>query len=171
MSRSKPNVLLLCGVIFLSVGLVTLVVGYLLLRGLAAGLQGYSEGNTEILPFIFFLTGGIAAAVGAGLLIKLSLDANRKNRLMRGGYYVTASITGFPADFAVTVNGRPTYYLECAWQDPETGTVHVFKSDNLMMNPSEIVTQKTVKVYLEQGGGYKHYHVDTASVLPEIQMH
>ena len=58
---------------------------------------------------------------------------------------------------------------ECHYEDPATGTLHVFKSRDLFFYPAELEDQE-IKVYVEQGN-MDHYYVDVESVVPDIQVH
>lgn len=57
-----------------------------------------------------------------------------------------AEIMGFPPDYSLLVNGRPTYQVECKYVDPLTQTPYIFLSQNIARNPFRI-NQKTVRVY------------------------
>lgn len=167
----KVKVLFMCGCVFAFTGAIILAIAFFLMTGKAEGFQGYSWGNTEILPFVFLLTGGISLAVGLGIILKWFQSATTKKRLLRDGNYVNAIITGAPVDYSVMVNGWPTYRIECQYTDPTTGIVHIFRSENLTVDPSEIIQEREVKVYVEKGGGFKHYYVDIDPILPKITVH
>ncbi|MDE6590515.1 MAG: hypothetical protein K2K53_09290, partial [Oscillospiraceae bacterium] len=94
-----------------------------------------------------------------------------KRRLLEQGTYVTAEITGFPADYTVMVNGWPSYRVECSYLDPRTKTVHVFYSEPLRIDPVRYVTGQTARVYVDKDSDYQDYFVDVGPLLPRIKRH
>ena len=160
----------LCGAIFSLIGAVFLTVGGFLFVNLDA-LARHGEGNVAMLPLVFGLLGAIMAAVGVFLLVLAGRGKRKAKRLMERGEWVTARITGFPIDYRVTINGMPSYRIQCSYRDPETGTVHLFESMCLRVDPAEYVTAETVRVYLDSRKGYRDYYVDALSVLPPIERH
>jgi len=127
------------------------------------------SGDVRILPLIFggigllFLLSGLAVAV-ARLHRRL-----RARRIVNAGYYVTAEVADLRVNFSVQVNGRSPYVMECHYQDPETGVLHVFDSRPLYYCPAELIG-KPVRVYVEEGN-FGHYYVDADSILPEVERH
>lgn len=168
--NSASKVFLLCGGIFALCGSVSLTVTVFILKNMDM-LRQNGQGDVEILPFIFGLTGTVALGVSIAIFAVFYKKASVRKRLLEAGYSVTANITGFPADYSVRVNRMPTYRMECSYQDPSTGVVHIFRSEPLVYNPAPYVTQRTVCVYVERNSGYKTYYVDADSVLPETQRH
>lgn len=168
--KSGANVLLLCGAIFTVVGGVILTIGVM-----AAVNWDYvvthGQGDADLLPVIFIIMGSISAALGIALLALYIRRRLIKQRLIRQGDHVYAEITAIPMDYSVRVNGWPTYRIECSWLDPATNTLHVFRSENLLIDPACRVTQTTVRVYVDRNGDFRHYYVDVDSVLPEIRRH
>jgi uncharacterized membrane protein len=172
MSRweAGPKVYLLCGVIFSVVGVMMLVV-----CGVTATHMDYvmthGRGDVQLLPLIFGVVGVICVLVSVILAVVFFRSAQKKKRLLERGEYVIANITGFPIDYRMTVNGRPTYRIECSYQDPRTGVLHIFQSENLFIDPAYCVNAETVRVYVDRERDYKDYYVDAAPLLPEIRRH
>lgn len=167
---SASKIYLLCGMIFVLTGSVVLIVAVFLARNMNY-IKAHGEGNVKILPFIFAFTGGVAFLTGIAVLTLYFKKRAVRSRLIQNGDYVMADITGAPADYRVRVNRIPTYRLECCYQDPVTSVLHVFKSDNLLMDPSRYLSAKTVRVYVDRKSGYQEYYVDIESILPEIRRH
>lgn len=167
-----PRTYLLCGCIFSGVGAVLLAVGVLLFAGGSVSRGGFHQNRmSAFLPVLFLLMGLLMAGIGVGILRWWREKKERKNRLLQAGYFVNADITGFPIDYRVTVNGMPTYQVECSYQDPASGTVHIFRSDNVFVDPAYCVNAKTVRVYVDPKSGYREYYVDVDPILPNIQRH
>ena len=170
MKGAASRVYLICGCVFGAVGLIFLVVGGLVLANLEA-LAATGQGDVRLLPPIFGGLGALMLAAGV-LFIALLVRAKRKiKRLVERGEYVTADIVGFPVDYRVTINGRPTYCVECSYRDPATGVVHVFRSRGLSIDPERYVTAATVRVYVSKESGYRDYYVDIDPILPRVELH
>ena len=122
-TASTSKIYLLCGFIFAFVGSLFVFISGFLTRNLT-NLETHSRGNVKILPVIFALVGITELLVACALFFFLYRKASLKRKLLRDGNYIMADITGFPADYSVRVNRRPTYRLECGYQDPKTGIIH-----------------------------------------------
>lgn len=167
--NAESKVYLLCGCIFCAVGLLFLALCGLMVTHMDSMIKN-SEGDVRFLPVIFGFVGGIIAIVGAAVLIWYGRSKRKVNRLLERGEYIVANIIGFPIDYRVTINGRPTYRVECSYQDPATGTLYVFQSKNVFIDPAYCVTAETVRVYVDKRSGYKDYYVDVDPILPQIEM-
>lgn len=168
--RTGSKVYLLCGLIFTLTGAASVAAAVLMAANMDVVIR-HGRGDVEALPLIFGLTGGIALVLGI-VLLALCLRASRtKRRLLERGESILAEITDFPLDYNVRVNGWPTYRVECSYQDPRTGTVHVFLSDNMRFDPSRYVTKRTVRVYVDKSAGFDDYYVDVDAILPDIRRH
>lgn len=165
-----PKVYLLCGIIFTLVGTVTFALAFFLAANMDEIII-HGRGDVELLPLIFWGTGGVALVIGAALLVFCWKAGQAKRRLLELGTYVTAEITDFPVDYSVMVNGWPTYRVECSYLDLKTRTMHVFRSEPLRIDPVRYVTQQTVRVYVDKESGYQDYFVDIESLLPDVRWH
>lgn len=168
--NTQADAVLLCGRIFTPIGIIALV-----LAGVMAGNMDYiiahGEGDVKLIPWIFGFTGGVATVIGIVLLVHSVRRQIKKRWLIENGESVIAKITAVPYDYAVRVNGWPTFKVECCYTDPTTRVVHVFESENLLLDPAYYIDQSTVRVYVDRESGYKDYYVDIDSILPEIQRH
>ena len=169
-TASTSKIYLLCGFIFAFVGSLFVLISIFLARNLV-NLESHSRGNVKALPVIFALVGIAEIFVACILFSFLYRKASLKRKLLRDGDYIMADITGFPVDYSVRVNRRPTYRMECSYQDPKTGTVHIFNGENFLFNPSAYISQRKIRVYVDRESDYAQYFVDTASVCPEIKRH
>lgn len=167
---ASTKVFLLCGCIFLAVGVIFLAVCAAALANMDA-LTANRRNDEKFLPLIFGSIGIVTTGVGAALLVWIRRKKKRIDRLLERGEYVIAKITGFPVDYQVTVNGWPTYRVVCSYQDPMTGTVHIFQSSSLLIDPANCVTAETVRVYVDRKSGYQDYYVDVAPLLPRVEYH
>ena len=121
----------------------------------------------------FFLAFGIMGVtflgVGIGFLAAMAKKRRQKKFLLERGNYIMANIMETRTNFSVQVNGHYAYEVLCRYRD-YNGTVHVFKSPMLWVDPAQLLTADRVRVYVD-GDDYDHYYVDIESVLPQIQMH
>ena len=165
LSKAQNPALLICGAVFLLIGVPFVVIG------IAVGLNGNFESQTEALGFLltFCLMGGIFAVLGA---VFLGLEGKtRKNRaaLLDGGNYVMAEVVTSQQDYSVNVNGRCGWRLICQYKAND-GTVHQFKSRLLWFDPMGLLLDTRVPVYTD-GEDFRHYYVDVDSVLPKVEIH
>ena len=172
MSRldAGSKVFLLCGCIFLVVGLFFLTACGVALAHMDE-LMADRQNDGRLLPLIFGGIGALTAGIGGALLVWLRRQKREIDRLLERGEYVMANITGFPADYRVTINGRPTYRVECSYLDPGTGVLHVFQSRGMLIDPAYCVSAETVPVYVDRESGYQSYYVDVDAVLPQVRRH
>ena len=166
--ETGPRVILLCGVIFLGVGILFLVLtGWMVTH--PQDLEANGRGAVWMLPLIFGGLGAVCTVVGALVLRWQRRSQQKTRRLLERGDYVLADITSFPIDPRMTVNGLPTFRVECSYRDPMTNTMYVFQSRNVFPDPSRSVTAKTVRVYVDRSSGYRDYYVDVDSILPRVK--
>ena len=169
-TRNEANVVLLCGAVFAGVGVLILTAGIAAAANMDY-LMAHGEGDVRLLPVIFILIGGVFTVLGSSFLVYYIRKRRIRRRLIQEGSCIFAEITAIPVDYSVRVNGWPTYRIECSWQDPSTKILHVFRSENLLIDPACCVTQTAVRVYVDRDSGFQHYYVDVSSVLPEIKQH
>lgn len=110
--------------------------------------------------------------IGFFLLRLYGNEQKKIRRLLERGEYVMADITGFPINYHNRINGIPTYFVKCTYQDPATGTIHVFRSRyiSIALLPQKIKAD-TVRVYVDRSKGYQDYYVDVDSILPHVVRH
>jgi len=169
-TNTRANVFLLCGCVFTLVGVIFLFASIMMAANMDYVIA-HGRGDVQLLPAIFAFTGGTAVIVGVILFTVCVKQSRMRRKLIRGGDYVVADITGIPFDYSVRVNGWPTFRIECCYRDPRSGAVHIFRSDALLIDPAYYVTQSTVRVFVDRDSDYRHYYVDVDSILPEIKQH
>ncbi|WP_085901275.1 DUF3592 domain-containing protein [Kiloniella majae] len=116
-------------------------------------------------PLILGVIGFIFSAFGIGLSVYFYKKEKLKNYLLRHGSHVTARIDSITENTSVRVNGRYPFQITAQWQDPVSGTLHLFKSDNIWFNPTDHIQRDTVTVLVDQSDPEK-YFVDL-SFLPK----
>lgn len=158
------------GCIFCAVGLFLLWICGALSANMTF-LANRGDGNVRFLTLIFGITGGISTVVGAAILIWRFCVKRKRNRLLKHGECIQAHISGFPIDERFTMNGRPSFCIECNYTDPQTGIVHTFQSEKVFINPAFCVKAEAVQVYVDKQSDYKNYYVDIDSLLPKIMQH
>ena len=141
---------------------------------LAAGITIYlSLGNRFDGAILFlYIFGGVGALfllVGLPFVIAFINKKKRCNRLLKEGNYVMAEVSEITRNYNVRVNNRRPYIVKCAYRDGY-GNVHIFKSRNILYDPSTILKDNMVKVYVD-GENYKHYYMDLDEVLPNVIEH
>ncbi len=124
---------------------------FLSLWGGPAGLGG--------LGTVFFLVGG-------GILLGRRLSAARGERLQRYGTPVVTEYQGVERNTCLSINGQHPWRIVTQWQDPRTGTLHLFHSQNLWFDPTRHINKKQITVYVDRKAP-KHHHMDV-SFLPKL---
>jgi len=152
------------GFIFAPMGLIFLAVGLL-------ACSSIPEAGERLAFLICFAgIGGIFLAVGLMLLL-LELRRRAKQRAAyEGGYYVMGRIAGLRTNARVNMNGSHPVVMEVHYEDPDTGTVHVYYSRYLYVHVEDILTGSEVPVYIDRGDDRVGF-VDVDAVLPRIEVH
>lgn len=118
---------------------------------------------------VFVIPGVVLVFAGAMIIL---LDIRKKQvakKVMKDGNYVLAEVIEVMDDYSNRINGRPSFVVKCQYVD-SIGTVHIFKSDNLEMNPSVYLNSQLVKVYVNEDN-FDNYHVDIEGSMQNIQYH
>lgn len=168
MCRAGQYISLICGSVFLLVGVVFTGTGVWLLSNQRL-LYHYGTGDVIAMLCILLLLGVLLVTVGSGLFVHRWRQAREKQRLLEEGFYVTATITDVIPDFRTRVNYMPTYKVKCTYYDSETGACRVFYSDNILCDPSDFPKGMAMHVYVSKHE-YKTenspYYVDVESIFP-----
>ena len=160
-----------CGCVFSVVGVI-FIITFLLVMSHWETVVINGRGAVWLNPVTFGIQSVIMLVIGFLLLRLYSNEQKKIRRLLERGEYVMADITGFPINYHNRVNGIPTYFVECTYQDPASGTVHVFRSRDIgIAFLPEKITAKTVRVYVDGSRGYQDYYVDVDSILPHVVQH
>lgn len=112
---------------------------------------------------LFFLIGG------TGLLVKAKRGSLAK-KLKINGTVVYATYTETVYNSSYHVNGKSPYNIICVWDNPADGNKYIFKSDNIWVNPENIIMEKniqTIPVYIDPNN-LKKYYVDVDSILNNV---
>lgn len=163
--KNKTNVWQLLGKIF---GWISL--GLILLGGILI-LVLWRVNSSFGLVF-----GGSYAAVGAmfglfalGMFLFYKSGEEKKKKLMESGHYVTAEIVDIDVNLYQTVRigsmEMHPYFIVCSYVDGN-GQEYTFRSKNLYYNPSGLLRNSRLKVYVDLEKPHKYY-VDTDEILPE----
>lgn len=110
--------------------------------------------------------GLVFAAVGGGMTLFPFLRARRNAELRQSGLPTPTAFQSVRLNSRLRVNGRHPYQIVTQWLNPETGKLHVFHSENLWFDPSELVARREITVYLDRNDP-KRYWMDV-SFLPRL---
>jgi hypothetical protein len=98
---------------------------------------------------MFLGLGGLAASVGLVAVVMGARKKRMKHRLLDRGVTVAA-------DFASVDRGEPMvegeakpWVIVCQWLNPDTGKMHVFKSDAIQFDPTAYVKRDKIDVRLD----------------------
>jgi len=110
--------------------------------------------------------GLVFGLVGGGMVLFGILKGRSKAYLEEHGTEVLAKFASVEQNTSLTVNGRNPFRIVCQWQHPQTGELHMFRSDNLWFDPSDHIQQEAVPVLVDESN-LKRYWVNT-SFLPKL---
>lgn len=156
--KNGKSVLKFLGIVFLIIGIAGGITGFLL----ALFVPG-------VLLFGIIFGGVLTLFALAGSICLIIYAMTDSRNLLQKGKYVYAEIV----DIDVKVNQQihvdritmNPYYIICKYTTPD-GTEYFFKSKSLLYNPSALVQDKQLKVYVDLEKPRKYY-VDTSSILPD----
>ena len=105
-------------------------------------------------------------AIGGGIACVGLLARRRATWLQTHGTPVDTQFTAVELNKSIRVNGRNPFRIISQWQDPATAKVHIFRSENVWLDPSDHIATRTIKVLIAPGNPRK-YLVDL-SFLPKL---
>ena len=160
----EPSPLFVVGLVFLLFGISALLVALPVLLHVKN-----ADPDVRFLPFIFLGLGIIFLIVGITCMTVLCRRRSRNEQLVKNGFYVTARARDIYPNENVRINGRSPFVLECHYKDPTTGTVHVFKSENIMFYPID-AKDTDIRVYVDPQNPDRYY-VDTSNLTDSVIIH
>lgn len=119
--------------------------------------------------FLSLLLGsfGLIFLLGSLVFTLPELFASRRRAwLKRSGQSVLARVLEVQRNPLSTLNGVPAWHLICQWQNPASGAVHLFHSEDLWFDPQPFLRGTTLSVLIDPKNP-RRYSVDT-SFLPQL---
>lgn len=110
--------------------------------------------------------GLVFALAGGGMIYLPRRAAERRRFLLLHGSPVQTQFQTVERNTSIKVNGRSPWRIVSQWQNPATGRIHLFHSENLWFDPSSYVQAKEITVYLDRQNA-KRYAMDTR-FLPKM---
>ncbi|MCI8950228.1 MAG: DUF3592 domain-containing protein [Lachnospiraceae bacterium] len=120
---------------------------------------------TQFVSVIFGFVGILLLIVGSSLIIYSVLKKSKEGSLKSSGMRLDAQIIGVSVDPKISSNYQHPYILECQYQSPD-GRVYFFRSGHIWYDPTNLLTDNHVPVYVERGN-FESYYVDISQVLPK----
>jgi hypothetical protein len=117
-------------------------------------------------PLIVGGIGFVLFSIGAGLAVVPRMLARRDAQLRASGTPIQAKLQGVERNTALSMNGTNPWRVTAQWQDPASGEVHVFRSENVWFDPSEYLKRDTVTVYVDPANPRRHWM--DVSFLPKL---
>jgi hypothetical protein len=128
-----------------------------------ARIDGWLE--SWLLPTILGGIGVVFGVVGGGFLLVRRRRRRLRDWLLANGTRVQARLIGVEMNTSFRVNGQSPWRLRCQWQNPDTGRMHVFVSEDVWYDPGPFVKGDELDVVIDPRDPARH-HVDI-SFLPE----
>jgi hypothetical protein len=117
-------------------------------------------------PLVVGGLGALFATIGAVILLVRRASARRAASLRSRGRAIVTRLQEVERNTSLTVNGRSPWRIVTRWQDPATGLVHLFRSENLWFDPTPYLDRKELTVFVD-AANYGRHHVDV-SFLPKL---
>ena len=155
------NALWIVGIVFTCIGGLFMTIG--VISVVLTGEEAWIFGS------IYALIGGIFLALGLIFLLREWKKKKLAERLLAAGRYVWGEVTEITVNYAITINRRHPYVLLVQYRDGY-GTVHQFRSRNLLIPSVSGLVGKQVKVYYEDQS-FRHYYVELENALPNVVEH
>jgi len=118
------------------------------------------------LPLVFGSVGSVFLLMGGGFALSGLLTRRRREHLRQHGVGIDTDLLGVERNTRFKFNGRSPFQVVTQWQDPTTGTIHVFKSENLRFDPSNYIGDNKIRVLIDRNNP-RRYYVDL-SFLPKM---
>ena len=110
---------------------------------------------------------GVLVFVIGSYIIIVGISKNLKNDfLKKNGIPIKTELQSIQENPEFSINGKHPFIIVTQWMNPSTGKLHIFKSDNLWLDPSDHVKNKFITVLIEKDNPRK-YLVDL-SFLPKL---
>ncbi len=159
----KPlSVFLIVGLLFSAIGGPFMCMGIWMFFNMDF-VQTHGTGDIRLLPVMFTGLGAIFFFIGIALIFVEIRSRNERKKLIAGGVYVMAEISGYVEDYSVTVNGCPGIRAICLYDDASTGQQYTFSSDAFWTYPNGLQPGSMVKVYVDRNN-FSNYYVDIECV-------
>lgn len=115
---------------------------------------------------IIGIMGGVFFLMGFSIIMVGRLKNQKIRHLKTNGSPVETQFQSVEINGALEVNGQNPYQILTQWTNPETGKLHIFKSENIWFDPTNLIKQKKITVLIDKNNP-KKYYTDT-SFLPEV---
>lgn len=144
------------GVLFLAAGIIV---------GVATAGQMPMFG--WLFPLAFGGPGLILMLVGIFMLRRSAGKSSTKKRLMEEGSMEWLPVTDVEMQYNIRVNGKSPYVIFCNYQGSD-GRIYRMKSSYLNFNPSQMLPNGRVKVYLDRENPANYYIDVDGSLTNEV---
>ena len=148
---------------------LTALGGLFLLTGLMFLFMGQMERVTLVLLSTFGLVGLSMLCAGVTVLVLYAKKKKQLQAVVDAGRYFFAEVINVDTNFNVMIMGRHPIRLIAKMEDP-MGTVHTFKSRDLMLTYVPDLVGKQVRIYAQQGN-LDNYYMYTDPLTNMVREH
>lgn len=118
---------------------------------------------------IYLPLGLVFLILGVTFLYIRHRQKQEQAQLIAAGRYIWGEIAELTRNTRVRINGRNPYALLVHYRMPD-GTLHVFRSCNIMTRRDQRIIGKMVKVYVSDNT-FSKYYVDVLPALSQVIEH
>lgn len=126
--------------------------------------------SLDLLFWIFPGIGVVFLIIGVtGILARINKKKLEK-KLKENGELIYANYTETVLNTSYSVNGRHPYNIICEWNNPQDNKKYIFKSENIWINPENIIQEKnieTLPIYINLANK-KQYFIDIDSLTEDV---
>ncbi len=122
--------------------------------------------NLWFLPVLLSGMGAVFTLVGLGISLPALFKKRSHERLRQTGTPIQTKLQKVAENTGYRSHGRHPYQILSQWQNPRTGEIHVFTSENIGFDPSDYLPGKEIMVFIDPEKPDKYY-VDL-SFLPKM---
>lgn len=119
------------------------------------------DDTNKIISYIFGGMGSIFLLISIIIIVCVRYRNNTITKLKETGYIINANYLSTKVNKNYTVNNKHPYNIFCEWNGMD-GKKHIFKSDNIWVDPEKIIKDrniKTFRVYFNPNN-IKQYYVE-----------
>ena len=110
--------------------------------------------------------GTVFTAIGIGPILLVRREQRRRETLRLTGRAIQTRFEGVEQGGNLRRMGRRPYQIVTHWQDPLTGRLHVFRSENIWFDPTHYIDREQIAVRIDPQDP-QNYLVDIG-FLPEL---
>lgn len=104
------------------------------------------DDTNKIISYVFGGVGALFLLISIIIIICVRYRNNMIAKLKETGYIINATYLSTKVNKNYTVNNKHPYNIFCEWNGMD-GKKHIFKSDNIWVDPEKIIKERNIKTF------------------------